>query len=421
MSEIPPEIEKAKLSDAVTALKIRDFRRFWFAGLVSNSGGWLQGIASPFIMYEMTESGTWVGASVFALMIPMALVGPFAGPMADRLSRRQILLVCEVLLGIIAISNAVCWWAGIREPLVYIGINIIYGFVNGYALPAWQAYVADLVPRDVLMNAITLNSTQFNAARAIGPSVGGVLLAVAGPGWAFLGNGISFFLVFVTLLTLPATDPSPLAGRTDSQLSQFAKGWAYAKTQKTIKTGYVAAGLVAVLGAPLVQVHIILFSEKVFQVGEFKFGLLMSMYGIGAVTIAPWLASFGTKFKKSSLLVSSLAVYGCGELLLVSTKIYFIGLLSIFVVGCAHLVMATTTNTPLQLFVPEPVRGRVMAMYLMVFTIGAPLGSIIQGPLADQFSPRWVVAVMGTLFLVAAGIFAISGRAATFDFNEADN
>jgi len=337
------------------------------------------------------------------------------------LSRRQILLVCEVLLGIIAISNAVCWWAGIREPLVYIGINIIYGFVNGYALPAWQAYVADLVPRDVLMNAITLNSTQFNAARAIGPSVGGVLLAVAGPGWAFLGNGISFFLVFVTLLTLPATDPSPLAGRTDSQLSQFAKGWAYAKTQKTIMTGYVAAGLVAVLGAPLVQVHIILFSEKVFQVGEFKFGLLMSMYGIGAVTIAPWLASFGTKFKKSSLLVSSLAVYGCGELLLVSTKIYFIGLLSIFVVGCAHLVMATTTNTTLQLFVPEPVRGRVMAMYLMVFTIGAPLGSIIQGPLADQFSPRWVVAVMGTLFLVAAGIFAISGRAATFDFNEADN
>tara|TARA_B100000073_G_scaffold348073_1_gene364895 strand:- start:1866 stop:3131 length:1266 start_codon:yes stop_codon:yes gene_type:complete len=418
LSDTPPELEKAKLSDAISALKIRDFRRFWFAGLISNSGGWLQGLASPFIMYEMTESGTWVGTSVFALMIPMALVGPFAGPMADRLSRRHILLVCEIFLGVIAISNAVFWWSGVREPLVYVGINIIYGFANGYALPAWQAYVADLVPRDVLMNAITLNSTQFNAARAIGPSLGGVLLAVSGPGWAFLGNGISFFLVFFTLLSLPATAPSPLAGRKDSQLSQFTKGWAYAKTQKTIVTGYIAAGLVAMLGAPLIQVHIILFSEKVFEVGEFKFGLLMSTYGIGAVMIAPWLAAFGTRFKKSSLLVSSLTLYGCGELLLSSTEIYYVGLISIFVVGCAHLIMATTTNTTLQLFVPEPVRGRVMAMYLMVFTIGAPLGSIIQGPLADQFGTRWVVAVMGCLFIVAAFFFAVTKRAATFDFDE---
>ena len=98
----------------------------------------------------------------------------------------RFLLVCEVLLATIAISNAVLWWAGVREPLIYVAVNVIYGIGNGYALPAWQAYVADLVPRDFLMNAITLNSTQFNAARAIGPSVGGVVLAVLGPAWAFL-------------------------------------------------------------------------------------------------------------------------------------------------------------------------------------------------------------------------------------------
>ena len=189
----------------------------------------------------------------------MAIVGPFAGPMADRLSRRKILLICEVILASIAISNAILWWLGIREPLVYIGVNIIYGVANGYALPAWQSYVADLVPRDFLMNAITLNSTQFNAARAIGPSLGGVVLATTGPGWAFLGNGLSFLVVFGTLLTLPRTLPSPLAGRKDSQLSQFVKGWAYAKTQPTIMTGYFAAACVAVLGGPLVQVHLILF------------------------------------------------------------------------------------------------------------------------------------------------------------------
>ena len=411
-------MNRAKLSDAVSALKITEFRRFWFAGLASNSGGWLQGIASPFIMYEMTESGAWVGGSVFALMLPMAIVGPFAGPMADRLSRRKILLICEVILATIAISNAILWWSGIREPLIYVGVNIIYGVANGYALPSWQAYVADLVPRDYLMNAITLNSTQFNAARAIGPSIGGVVLASAGPGWAFFGNGLSFLVVFITLLTLPKTPPSPLAGRKDSQLNQFRKGWEYAKTQPTIMTGYLAAACVAVLGGPLVQVHLILFVENVFQVDEFKFGLLMSTYGIGAVMIAPWLAAYGSRIKRSRLLIGSLAIYGIGELLLTATKIFWVGVSGIFVVGCAHLVMATTTNTTLQLHVPEPVRGRIMAMYLMVFTIGAPLGSIIQGPLADKFGPRSVVTVMGICFLAAALFFVTSGKASSYDFDE---
>ena len=126
MSELSQNLSRPRLSDAISALRIQNFRRFWFAGLASNSGGWLQGIASPFIMYEMTSSGAWVGASVFALMIPMAVVGPFAGPMADRLSRRKILLVCEVILATIALSNAILWWSGVREPLIYVGVNVIY-------------------------------------------------------------------------------------------------------------------------------------------------------------------------------------------------------------------------------------------------------------------------------------------------------
>ena len=124
MSDAPTELNRTKFSDAVSALRIREFRRFWFAGLASNSGGWLQGLASPYIMYEMTQSGAWVGGSVFALMLPMAIVGPFAGPMADRLSRRKILLICEVILASIAISNAILWWLGIREPLVLSLIHI---------------------------------------------------------------------------------------------------------------------------------------------------------------------------------------------------------------------------------------------------------------------------------------------------------
>ena len=232
-------------------------------------------------MFEITGSASWVGASVFALMIPMALVGPLAGPLADRRSRRQILLVAQALLGLIAIGNAVLWWTGVREPLAYLAVNAIYGTVNGFSLPAWQAYVSDLVPRESLMNAITLNSTQFNAARAIGPSLAGVALATLGPGWAFFGNGASFLIVLATLATLPPTAPSPYAGRTDSQLRQFAKGWGYARNQPAIITGYIAAGLVAALGGTLVQVHMVLFAEEVFKVNEFWFGFLVAAYGVG--------------------------------------------------------------------------------------------------------------------------------------------
>ena len=171
----------------------------------------------------MTESGTWVGASVFCINDSYGNCRPLCRPDGRSTFKTKDFISLRSALATIAISNAVLWWAGVREPLIYVAVNVIYGIGNGYALPAWQAYVADLVPRDFLMNAITLNSTQFNAARAIGPSVGGVVLAVLGPAWAFLGNGISFIVVFCTLLTLPRTSPSPLADRTDSQLSQFAR------------------------------------------------------------------------------------------------------------------------------------------------------------------------------------------------------
>lgn len=415
-----PSSERPRLTDALEALRIRDFRRFWLAGLASNSGSWLQGLASPFVMYEITESGAWVGASVFALMLPMALMGPLAGPLADRKSRRDILRITQALLAVVATMNAVLWWTGVREPLAYIAVNVVYGIVNGFSMPAWQSYVSDLVPRTALMNAITLNSTQFNAARAIGPSIGGVVLATLGPGWSFFGNGMSFLIVLATLFTLPQPPPSPHANRTDSALSQFGKGLAYARTQPTIMTGYLAAGLTALLGATLVQVHLVLFIEEVFMVGELKFGIMASVYGVGAVAVAPWLAAVGPSFRRSRMLVGGLVLYGASELLLTATTSYWVGLAAVALIGCAHLVMATTTNTTLQLHVPEAVRGRVMAMYLMVFTLGAPIGALVQGPLAEAFGPRKVVAVMGSLLVGSALLLGVTGRAKTFDLAGAD-
>lgn len=409
--------------DSLVALRIPAFRRFFVAALVSNSGAWLQGLAMPFVMFHITGSGAWVGASVFALSLPMAVTGLVAGPLADRLPRRNILLVTQVTLAVIAIGYAVAWWTGVRSPWAYLTLSILYGTVNGFNMPAWQAFVADLVPRDALMNAITLNSTQFNAARALGPSIGGVVLASLGPGWAFAGNAASFVAVVSVLTTLPATQastPSPTASRhrrmvVPSALQQFGQGLRYVRTQPGIVTGYIAAAGVAFLGGTLVQVHLVLFAEQVFEVSEFWFGVLVSAFGVGALLVVPLLTTVAPQYRRSGVLIVGLAAYGLAELVLVSTAVFAVGAAGVLLAGAAHLTMATTTNTTVQLQVDEAMRGRVMAMYLMVFTLAMPIGAIIQGPLADAIGPRTVVLAMGLSMLGLTGWLVTSGRAQTFD------
>lgn len=404
---------KPKLRDAVVALQLPHFRRFFFAALISSSGSWLQGLASPFVMYQLTESGTWVGASVFGIMLPMAVVGPLAGPFADRVSRRHILLVTQSLLALTAGTFAVMWWSGVREPWAYLGVMIVYGVINGFNMPAWQAFVADLVPRELLVNAITLNSAQFNAARALGPSIGGIVLGVLGPGWAFMGNAVSFLIVVLVLFSLP---PTPAAGTsTESPLRQFVEGWRYAMSQRGIVTAYLAAAAVGLLGGTLVQVHLVLFAERVFDVGALKFGLLVSCFGMGAIFLTPWLAAVGPTLRASRLLVVGITTYGVGELILAASPIYWLALVGVFIAGASHMTMATTTNSTVQLMVDEQMRGRVMSLYLITFTLSMPIGAIIEGPLADRFGPRIVVAGMGVLLISAATLLRVTGRAATFD------
>ncbi len=401
--------------DAFAALRYRDFRRFFLAALASNSGSWLQGIAIPFVLHSITGSGGWVGASVFSMMLPMAIMGPWAGPLADRISRRKIVMVAQTIQAFIAFGYALAWWGGVREPMAYVGLSAAFGTVNGFGMPAWQAYVSDLVPREALQNAITLNSLQFNAARAVGPSVGGIVLALLGPGWCFAANSMSFFIVVFTLITLPPTPPGENADSREKPLTQFRLGLSYARQDPAIMTGYIAAALVAICGGTLAQVHLVLFAEEVFEVSEGYYGLLISAFGLGAIVMAPWLTSRAPRHRPSRVLVGGLIFYGVGELILTSTTIYVVGLVGVLIAGSSHITMATTTNSALQLHVSEAMRGRVMAMYLMVLTMGMPVGAIIEGPLADVVGVRTVVTVMGATLVVGGTWLLTSGRAANFD------
>lgn len=400
-----------RLAGAVVALRVPEFRRFFAAAIVSNSGAWLQAVSTPWVMFELTGSGSWVGAAVFASLIPMAVAAPVAGPLADRVPRRDILRATQATMGVLALALAVMWSSGVRRPAAYLVVLVASGTVNGFNMPAWQAFVADLVPRDLLMNAVTLNSTQFNAARAIGPSLGGVVLAVSGPAAAFAINGVSFFAVFCTLFTLPSRAPTPPEDSGTSLAAQFAAGWSVVFASRPIRAAFLAAGFLAAFGGPLIQVHLVLFAEQIFEVSEWRFGLLVAAFGSGAITLAPVLAAVGPKVRPHLLLLGAMTTYGLGELLLASTGWYAVGLIGVLIAGASHLTVATTANSVIQLSVDATVRGRVLALYLMVITVVMPLSALIQGRLADAVGSQAVVTTTGFGLLVGAALLLGPGGA----------
>lgn len=411
---------KPRFSDALAALRIPHFRRFFWAALASNSGTWLQALAGPFVIKEITNSASWVGLAAFAQVVPMALIGPIAGPLADRIPRRRILIATQFLLSMVAFGQALLWWGGARTPLPYIALAVAQGIIGGFNMPAWQAFVSDLVPRESLVNAITLNSTQFNAARLFGPAVGGIVLSEFGPGFSFAGNGVSYSIVIAALISLP--DKAPIGGGATKErlLKQFAAAWRYVRQHPALRAPYIAVFFFAFFGGPVSTVHLIFFAEDVFGVGGGRFGLLVAAYGGGAILAAPLVATFGPTARRSLLLTGALAVFGIGELVLASTTTYWVGVVGVMVAGMAHLTVATSANSTLQLLVAEKYRGRVMSMYLMILTLGLPFGALTQGALVDAFSPRPIMVWMGISLIGVAAWLWFTGRAQLCDATSLD-
>lgn len=406
---------RPSFKSALVALQYPDFKKFFYSALISSSGTWLQAVAGPYVVFLLTDSPAWVGFAAFVQTIPMALVGPFAGALADRYPRRRILVVTQIVMSLIAITVAVVWWSGVREVLVYIGFAFLSGTISGFNMPAWQAFVADLVPRDALMNAITLNSTQFNAARLFGPAMAGLILAFAGPGWCYFGNGISYAVIIGTLLSLPDKTPTEPDGGREPPLAAFRSALRYARARRHILGPYFTAGVLAVFGATLANVHLVVFAERVFNVSEAWFGVLVAALGTGSMIAAPWVASVGPRIPRSRLLVVGMITYGLGELILASTTFFPIGVIGVMVAGASHITVATTTNSTLQMLVDESMRGRVMAIYLMILTAGLPIGGLVEGFLLSRINPRFVMTGMGLSLIAGAVILRVSGLAKDAD------
>ncbi len=397
------------------AFRHRDFRIFFFGALVSNSGSWLQNLTVPFVILELTGSPLWVGLAGFAQFLPSFLLGPLGGSLADRRDRRSVLLLTQTAMSVAAFVLWGVWIAGFHEPIVILAITAATGVFSGLMIPSWQAFVPSLIPRSDLTSAITLNSAQFNASRAIGPAAAGALLAIAGPAWAFFLNGVSFITVIIALWMVKPESTERAAGARPGTWQSFRVAIVYISQRTGIMLSVICAMLVAFFGNPTTQFTVV-FNKFVYEGSPTVLGLLTAAVGIGAVAAAPLLSTWDTRVTRSAVVRWGLPFYALAIIGFGVAPTWQLGLLALLMTGAGFLAVIATTNTSIQMIVADEMRGRVMSVRVMGFTLAFPLGSLAQGAVAEVWGPQKTVATFGGC-LLACAIYLASrpGLMATLD------
>ena len=408
------EVDSGPRRRAFAALSIRNYRLFWIGGLISGTGRFFQVLAIPVVVWQLTESPGWVGLAGFAQILPMALMAPIAGALADRHDRRRFLMVSQSAQGAMAAVFMILWWSGVRSPGVYVAVAALAGVTAGLNLPAWQAFVSELVPRELLLNAVTLNSMQFNSSRMIGPVAAGVTIAAVGPGWAFFVNFATYGAVLLALVLIDT--PGLARDRTEpiQPARDFVDTLRYVAGRPGIGVAIVTVCLVGMFGLPI-QTLSVVFAEDIFDRGASGYGLMLTMMGAGAVLIAPFVAGLGGRVRRSRIQGVAIVAYSAAVVGFAVAPTFLLSLLALMAMGAAHLTTASTLNTTIQLQVDEDRRAKVLAVYLMVLLTSNPLGQLVLGQLIEVAGARETILGAGVVMLVAAVVLKISGHLAALD------
>ncbi len=390
------------------AFQHRDFRRFWVGALVSNSGTWLQNITLPVVLLEITGQAFWTGIATFAAIFPSMLLGPLAGNLADRFERRKLLIFGQTGAALAAMALWLVWIYGVREPALIVAVASFTGIFGAFTIPAWQSFIPLLVPIEDLPSAISMNSLQFNAARGIGPALGGLILAFAGASWAFLGNSLSYGAVVVALLLVrpPQTRQITVQRKVGRG---FVEAVRYIRTQPGIGVGIGLAAVVAFLGFPLLNFAAV-FVQQVYEVDRGYVGLLGGLLGAGAVTAVPVVSGMFGDLRRADVISMAVPFYGVAIIVFGSSTGVLQGAVGLLLAGAGFMMIVVTSNTAVQSIVNEQIRGRVMAIRIMTFTGSFPLGALLQTRLSDAISPRVVVSGAGTIVLSIGLILALTQR-----------
>jgi MFS family permease len=385
-----------------SSLTIRNYR-LWVVGQgISLSGTWMQTVAQGLLVLHLTGSGTALGLVTALQTIPVLLFGPWGGVVADRFPKRHILYVTQAVSSVLALLLGTLVATGaIRIEMVYL-VALCLGAVSAVDNPTRQAFVVEMVGKDEIVNAVSLNSTEINLARVVGPAMAGVLIASVGLAACFLINGLSFLAVLAVLMAMRVEElrPTPIGPRVPGQLRQ---GLQYVRASPVIRTILV---MMAIIGTFTYEfsVSLPLFAEVTFRQGPATYAAMTAAMGLGAVVGGLYTASQGIGSLRRLTIAALL--FGASVLLTALAPTLPLALLALVAVGFCSIGFTSLGNATLQLTSSAEMRGRVMALWTVAFLGSTPIGGPVIGAIGEHVGPRWALALGGVAAVLAAGLGA---------------
>ena len=386
------------------ALRHADYRLFWAGNLVSNTGSWMQNVAQGWLVLQLTDSPFWLGLLGFAQQVPALIFSLPAGVLADRVARRRLLLATQATMMSLALVLAVLvslHW--ITVPQI-IAIAFLAGTTMALNAPSYQAAVRDLVVHEDTLNAIALNSIQFNFSRVLGPSIAGFLIAGVGLAACFYLNALSYVVLLAVIARVRFPSHHEREGGRMSE--ELAEGFRYVWTHRTILILVLIVAMVSMFGLPYL-VMMPAFARDVLHVGAAGLGYLVAAAGLGALIGGIHLAMLKSHRRRGPLVLGAALVFFAAILLFCLSRRPAVSALLLGVVGGAMVSSVATVNSLIQTLVPDSIRGRVLSMHTMAFLGFTPLGSLLVGALAERWGPATALALSsGFAFLLTAVLAA---------------
>jgi MFS family permease len=388
------------------ALGQRNYRLFFSGQSLSLIGTWMTRIATSWLVYRLTGSAWMLGIIGFLGQVPTFLLGPFAGVWVDRWSRHRTLVWTQALsmvqsfaLGGLAFSGHIRVWH-------VATLSVMQGIINAFDTPARQAFLIEMVEgdRSVLANAIALNSTMVNVARLLGPSIGGVIIAVSGEAWCFTIDGISYCAVILSLLLMQVAAMPPRRREEENLWREISEGFGYVSRSVPIRAILLLLAIVSLVGMPY-SVLLPIFASQVFHGGAHTLGYLMAASGVGALAAALTMAARRSILGLGRQIGIAASLFGAGLLGFSLMRNTWAAAAMLLVVGFAMMTAMAASNTILQTISEPDKRGRVMSYYTMAFLGMTPFGSLFGGAMAARFGAPRALSVSGVVCLAASAAY----------------
>jgi MFS family permease len=386
------------------AFRHRNYKLFFGGQLVSLIGTWMQSVAESWLVYRLTGSSAMLGVAAFASQAPVLLFATIGGAVADRVDRHRIIVITQILSMILPLTLAALTLTGSVKVWHVMALAACLGVVNAFDIPARQAFIVDMVGREDLMNAIALNSSMVNGARVVGPAIAGLLVAAVGEGWCFLLNGISYLAVIAGLLMMDVP-PRPRARGGRSVLRDTIEGFRFVIGTAPVLALLLLLGTVSLAGMPY-AVLMPIFADKILHGGPRGLGLLMGATGVGALGGALSLAMRSGVSGLGRWVATSASAFGVWLILFSLSRVFWLSALLLVPLGASMMVEMASSNTLIQAMVPDALRGRVMAVYSIMFMGMAPIGALMAGSVAERLGAPNTVAIGGLICVAASTVFA---------------